>query len=72
MSATSPAVSTHKRSRRGSRRQAAGARPCYHLLPPGTKRERGAQPAAPLRRPRRSGIRRQALGMVHRRLPEAS
>ena len=50
---------------------AAGARPCYHLLPHRPKRERGARPAAPLRRPRRRGIRRQILGKVHRRLPVA-
>eukprot|EP00966_Prymnesium_polylepis_P234864 5432319-Prymnesium_polylepis.1 len=37
---------------------AAGARPCYHPLPCRTKRERGARPAAPLRRPRCIGDRR--------------
>ena len=51
---------------------AAGARPCYHPLPPRTKRERGARPAAPLRRHCCRGNRRQSFGKVHRRLPEAS
>ena len=50
---------------------AAGARPCYHPLPCRTKRERGARPAAPLRRDCCIGNRRQSFGKVHRRLPEA-